>query len=515
MRRAIVLAVALLIANTTAAQNAAVDILHYRIEIEVPVTGEEIAGRTEISVRPVAVPLPSLVLDFGGFTIDEVTIDGQPAKYTRDGEKLRILTGWKRDVFRTAIRYHGAPTDGLFIQANKHGRRGAFADNWPNRAHYWFPGVDHPSDKATVEFFVTVPPGYETIANGKRIATTTLSGGATQTHWSEATPIPVHCMVFGAAGFAIVDAGKAAGTDVSYYFDPEDKEKGTLQFGRARKMVELYSTLVGPYPYEKLALVQSSTRFGGMENASAIFLDEKRIGESISLENLVAHEIAHQWFGDSVTQTQWPDVWLSEGFATYFAALFFERADGREAFMKRMLDARETYLKANRQKARAIHEDTTELRTLLSAFTYQKAAWVLHMLRGIMGDGPFFAAIRDYYAGYRDSNASTAELRLIMERHAGQPLAWFFRQWIFETGHPQFALDWQWQQGKVDVTIEQKQGGAVFRVPLTVEVRGASQVSREKVVVDERRETIRISVEEEPVSVVLDPEDWVLKEMVQ
>lgn len=514
MRQAFVAVCVVFVSASAAAQNPAVDVLHYRIEIDVPAEGDEITGRAELSVKPVAPPLAALDLDFGGYTIDEVKIDGRPAKYSRDGERLRIVTGWKRDLFRVAIRYHGRPTDGLFVRNNKHGDRGAFADNWPNRAHYWFPAVDHPSDKATVEFFITAPAQYEVVANGARVSTTTLPNGMKRTHWSEAATIPVHCMVFGTTEFAVVNAGVAKGTAVEYYLYPTDRENGTRQFGRARQMVEVYSSLVGPYPYEKLALVQSSTRFGGMENSSAIFLDEKRIGNGTSLEGLVAHEIAHQWFGDSVTQTEWADLWLSEGFATYFGHLFFERADGREVFMKRMHDSRDQYLKANRTKTRAIQDETKELNTLLNAFTYQKASWVLHMLRGIMGDEPFFAAIRDYYAAYRDRNATTDELRLIMERHAGQPLDWFFRQWIVEAGHPTYELAWKWEEGKVGVTIEQKQSGTVFRMPMTVELRGASGVKRETVVVDERREEIEIASEQAPVSVVLDPEEWVLKEIV-
>jgi len=501
-------------AAIAAAQNRSVDVLHYSIEVDVPAQGEEIAARAELSVKPLAAPLESLELDFAGFTIDEVTIDGAPAAFTREGERLRIATK-KSEPFRARIRYHGKPSNGLFLQNNKHGRRGVFADNWPNRAHYWFPSVDHPSDKATVEFFVTAPASYDVVANGVRIETTTVANGMKRTRWSEATPIPVHCMVIGAGEFSVVRAGAWEGTEITYYLDPNDREAGVRQLGRTPRMVEIFSALVGPFPYDKLALVESSTRFGGMENATAIFLDEKRVGSEPSLEDLAAHEIAHQWFGDSVTQTQWGDLWLSEGFATYFGYVFFERADGREAFNKRMRESRADYLKANRAHPQPIRAtQSPDLFKLLNAFNYDKAAWVLHMLRGMMGDGPFFAAVRDYYSAYRDRNVTTAELRMIMERHAGQPLDWFFRQWLFEPGHPMYALDWQWKSGKVGVTIEQKQEGTVFRMPVVLELRGDAGVQRETVLVDERREQIEIASQQPPVTVVLDPDEVILKEMV-
>jgi len=509
------LAVALILcAAVAAAQNPAVDVLHYRIGVGVPAEGEEIDARVELTVMPVAKPLATLDLDFIGYTIDEVTVDGQPAPFTREHGQLRIATGGKSETFRASVRYHGKPSDGLIIRANKYGRRGVFADNWPNRAHLWFPSVDHPSDKATVEFIIDAPPAYEVIANGLRVGTATLPDGRKQTHWSESMPIPVHCMVFGAGGLSVVGVGSVEDTEITYYLDPEDRDAGVRQLGRTRQMVRIFSTMFGPFPYEKLALVESSTRYGGMENATAIFLDEKKIGGNVSLEPLVAHEIAHQWFGDAVTQNEWSDVWLSEGFASYFEAVFFERADGREAFLAHMRGEREIYLKANREKPRPVYDRPAELMQLLSAFTYEKGAWVLHMLRGVMGDGPFFAAVHEYYMRHRNGNASTADLRAIMERHAGQPLGWFFKQWIFEAGHPLYAFAWKWDAGKVAVTIEQRQTGALFRMPVVVEVRGNARVQRETVLVDERREEIEFASVEAPTSVVMDPDEVILKEMV-
>jgi aminopeptidase N len=336
-----------------------------------------------------------------------------------------------------------------------------------------------------------------------------------RTHWSESTPIPVHCMVFGATEFSIVRAGEANGTEVWYYLYPRDREHGIRELGRVPQILAFYSELVGPYPYDKLAMVESSTRFGGMENASAIFLDEKRIDGNGTLEGLAAHEIAHQWFGDSVSQRDWHELWLSEGFATYFGNLFYERAAGRDAFLERMREDRRDYLAAHRETPRPIYDPSiTDLFKLLNRQNYEKGAWVLHMLRGIMGDVAFFAAVRDYYASHRDGNASTDELRVIMERHAGQPLDWFFRQWIREAGHPVFATKWTWREGKTLVDVEQKQAGTVFRVPAVIELRGAKGSTRESVVIDERLEHFELPSESEPAAVVLDPDEWVLKETI-
>ena len=485
-----------------------VDVLHYRVDIAIK--GTEIEATTELTVRPEGSTLEKLELDFAGLTIDAVAVDGKPAHYSRNADRLAITTSRKTaEPFRVAIRYHGKPADGLFLQNTKHGDPGVFADNWPNRAHYWIPSIDHPSDKATVEFFVTAPAAFDVIANGTMQSATLLPDGAKKTHWSESTPIPVHCMVIGATTFSIVSAGDAA-----YWLYPKDRERGAAQFGRVPEMLAYYTSTIGPYPYDKLALVESSTKFGGMENASAIFLDEKRIGGEATLEPLAAHEIAHQWFGDSVTQRQWHDLWLSEGFATYFCNLFFEHADGRAKFIERMRKDRDDYLGAQRKNPRAIHDPTiVELPKLLGPFTYEKGAWVLHMLRGMMGDRAFFAAVRDYYDAYRDRNASTGELRVIMERHAAQPLDWFFQQWIYERGHPVFATSWTWQNGKVIVNVTQQQSGTIFRVPITIEVRGEAGAHRENVVIDERGERFELDSAQRPTAVVLDPDEWVLWEL--
>ncbi|HEX2831398.1 MAG TPA: M1 family metallopeptidase [Thermoanaerobaculia bacterium] len=507
--RAVLWVVAAVFAVAAAAQNPSVDVLHYRIELTLPASGAEIAATTELSVRPLTTPLTTLALDFAGLTIDEITVDGVKADYTRDGERLSIKTS-KSEPFRAAIRYHGTPSDGLYIRGNKYGDHGAFADNWPNRAHYWFPAVDHPSDKATVEFIVTAPSTYDVIANGTRVETIALPNAQRRTRWSEATPIPVHCMVVGATEFAIVRAGDG----VEYWLYPKDRDAGVKELGRAPEMVAFFTELIGPYPYAKLAIVESSTRFGGMENASAIFLDEKRIDGEGSLERLVAHEIAHQWFGDSVSQRAWHDLWLSEGFATYFGHLYFERADGREALVERMRGDRDEYLRVWAEDPRPVYDPRiVDLTRLLNAYNYRKGGWVLHMLRGVMGDTAFFAGIRDYFSAYRERNASTAEFRMVMERHAGQSLEWFFRQWIYEPGHPVFDTKWTWNDAKVRVQVDQKQAGNVFRTPAVIEVRdGSGGASRHNVVIDERNEAFEWPSETKPADVVLDPDGWVLKE---
>lgn len=499
---------------------AGLDATHYRIRLEIREAGEEIEAETEITFAADADAAGELPLDFGTLNVDAVTVDGSAAVYKQGGGKLFVALPrayGRGESFRVAVRYHGRPSDGLYFKRNKFGDRTVFADNWPDRARHWFPSIDHPYDKAKVEFFVTAPARYDVVANGRLVETTTRPDGTRLTHWREDVPVPVYCMVFGATEFSVIDAGGLGGTRVLHYLYPKDRERGLVDHGRALRMLEFYTGLVGPYPYEKLALVQSSTRFGGMENASTIFFDENAYDGSGRLEGTVAHEIAHQWFGDSVTAADWHHIWLSEGFATYFGALFFERADGRDKFVRIMLNEKGRYMADAESAARPVHDpEVKDLFKLLNRNSYQKGAWVLHMLRRVVGDEKFFAGVADYYRTYRDSNALTEDFRRVMERHAGRPLDWFFRQWIYEPGFPAYDAAWSWDEPskRLRLRVRQTQRGAPFRAPLDVEFRdgdAAATPRRETIEVSGREQTFDFKLERRPAAVALDPDEWVLK----
>jgi aminopeptidase N len=504
-------------------RQTALDALHYRLRLDLRDASGEITGEAEILFN-VGAGLREVPLDFGALAVDSVTADGQRAAHRRDGERLLVtlppvnvanVAGASARRVWVVVKYHGRPADGLFIKKSRHGDPTVFADNWPNRAHHWFPAIDHPYDKATVEFFVVAPARFDVVANGALIETTSRQDGTRLTHWSEQVPVPVYCMVIGATEFSVVNAGAWAGTPLTHYLYPKDRDAGLREHGRALRMLEYYSNLVGPYPYEKLALVQSSTRFGGMENSSAIFFDENAYNGSGRLEGTVAHEIAHQWFGDSVTESDWHHLWLSEGFATYFGALFFEHADGRERFLRMMLDNRDRYLKDAESTARPIYDPSiTDLFKLLNRNNYQKGAWVLHMLRRVMGDEKFFAGVRDYYRTYRDRNALTEDFRRVMEFHAGRPLDRFFRQWIYEPGHPVYEAAWRWDEAArtLRLRVSQKQQPTLFRMPLEVEFAAdGGDARREVIEVGQREQTFDFKLDARPRSVRLDPDEWVLK----
>jgi aminopeptidase N len=500
-------------------RNSALDAIHYRLSLALKDASDEIQAEAEILFEFKQDGVKTIPLDLVGLTVDRVTEGQREAKFTRAGGKLSVaLSGDYRrgDRGKVTVKYHGRPADGLIIRKNKFGDFAVFGDNWPDRARHWFPSIDHPYDKATVEFLVTAPTRLDVIANGRLIEKTSLQNGETLTHWSETTPIPTYCMVIGATEFSIINVGtvERAGDDVElfYYLFPKDRDKGMKGYGRTKQIVEFFSNLIGPYPYEKLALAQSSTRYGGMENSSSVFLAEDLFSEGTN-----AHEIAHQWFGDSVTEADWHHLWLSEGFATYFGHLFFERADGRDKFVQLMAADKNQYIKSYESQgagAPPIYDPAiTDLMKLLNANNYQKGEWTLHMLRHIMGDEKFFAGIRDYYQTYRDRNAVTDDLRKVMEFHHGQPLDWFFKQWIFEPGYPVYDAIWSWDETAKDLKLRvaQKQSPTVFSMPLDVEFRTGGATRREIIRNTEREQIFNFKLDAKPQSVAIDPDEWVLK----
>ena len=497
---------------------ADVDILHYRIRLDIGETGSEIQGEATIIANILNDGRDVLPLDFASLNVDKVTVNGKEVVFMHREKRLVIPIVHDygdNQLVTVVVTYHGEPEDGLFIQKNKFGERTIFADNWPNRARYWFPGIDHPYDKATVEFLVTAPSKYDVVANGRMLQKANLSQKRTQTHWKTDVPIPTYCMVIGAARFSIVSPEPWKGTPLSYYLFPADRDSGTADFARSMDMLTFYTDLIGPFPYSKLALVQSSTRFGGMENASAIFFSENGITGTRRNEAVVAHEIAHQWFGDSVTESDWHHLWLSEGFATYFGALFFEKTDGHKRFQEILGRHRSRYFDANRRApAPILNPDIKDLFKLLNAYNYSKGGLVLHMLRGLMGDGPFFSGIRQYYRQYRDRTVLTPDFQVVMETHYGASLDWFFDQWLNRSGHPVIEVTWSWDERlrEVSLLLRQTQKQEPFELPITLTFVDEHKQLPRQVHLHTRSHAFRFKAEKPLRNLLVDPDGWLLLE---
>jgi aminopeptidase N len=319
---------------------------------------------------------------------------------------------------------------------------------------------------------------------------------------------------------------------LAYFVPPSDRDDALKGFSAAPPTLDFFSRTVAPYPYEKLDHIVGATRFGGMENSTAIIytstlLDprpdqpvSRRFGIQRRLVELVAHETAHQWFGDAVTQATWADLWLSEGFATYFAGLFVERYEGDAAFREYMTRKGDDYFRYAKKRRAPIHDrETEDLNELLNGNNYQKGAWVLHMLRRRLGDAAFFRGVRAYYRAHLHKNATTEDLRRALERSSGQPLRDFFARWVYQAGHPVYKTSWSWRArnprggGTLALTLAQTQSEEFFRDAVTVEIVTPRGIRRVTVRPTGRETATIIPLPARPTDVRVDPQDAILNEV--
>jgi aminopeptidase N len=491
-------------------QFPAIDVQHYTFSIRLNDANDTIKGKAVVelkflkNVKKFQLNLIKTNSSGKGMRVSSIKEHGKSILFSQDADIINIKTTAKAGTDHYySITYQGIPADGLIISKNEFGHRTFFGDNWPNRAHNWLPCADYPADKAQVDFIVTAPDHYRVMANGLKITETAMPGHFKLTHWRETQPLPTKVMVIGVADFAIDHPADVGNIPLYTYVFPESKDAGFKSYTVAKEILPYYIKMIGPYDYEKLANVQSKTIFGGMENASAIFYFENSV-TSKGIEELMAHEIAHQWFGDAASETSFAHLWLSEGFATYMTNLYLENKYGTDTLKKRMIADKATVLSFEKRRMTPVVDTSVKnnFMQMLNANSYQKGGWVLHMLRRKLGDSLFWKCIRSYYAEYKNGNANTNDLCRVMEKTSGQNLEQFFKQWLYTAGHPQLGITWKYDEANhiVQMAITQKQN-ALFKFPLELSIDGQIKSLDIKNKVTE----VTFPAKEKPSAIVCDP----------
>ena len=505
---------------------------HFDVAITFDRSLSQIASAvTTIDVRSRKDNLAMVDLDFGSMPVSGVAIDGRPARFERHDEKLDVflaVPARRNQKLRISVNYSGVPKDGLILSKDKDGFPSAIGDNWADRVHHWIPCLDHPSAKASVTFTVTAASEYEAVANGIQMSKRSNADLTTTWVFSEARPVSPYNMVVAVGRFATGRLSTTSPIPITYYVPHSDEGYAKRGFAPAAPSITTFSNLVAPYPYKKLALIVGATRFGGMENANTIVFApnyfhnfdtakkrSKRFDIPSGIEETDAHEIAHQWFGDSVTESTWSDLWLSEGFATYFAGLFLEQNEGRDSFKEYMREKAKSYLAYEKTRSSPIYDTKTEkLFDLLNPNNYEKGGWVLHMLRGMLGDKAFFGGIKAYYNRHKDSVATSDDLRMAMEKASGRDLKSFFDRWIYKAGHPIYQVRWRaLRRGMIELTLQQTQTDEPFLQPVMIEIKSKTGLRRVRITPRDREASIMIR-SSNPDSIIIDPDESILKEVV-
>ena len=497
------------------------DVQHYRFELKLNDQNDTIYGAATIQFR-ILTGLPAISFDLsqlnnGGKGMIVNSVEGtEVERYRQEENKIKIylLKASPGHIYTVHIFYKGIPKDGLIISKNKYGDRTFFADNWPNRAHHWIPCNDRPDDKATFEFLITAPEHYHVIANGALTEEKFLPDHLKLTHWKEDVALPSLVMVIGVARFAVKEYDDSpAQIPITAWVYPQDSAKGFYDYGVAPGIVRFFSDYIAPFPYNKLANVQSKTIFGGMENASCIFYAEESVTGTRVWEEVLAHEIAHQWFGDMATEKTFADLWLSEGFATYLTDIYMEHQYGKDSANNRLRKERAEVIEFVHSNDHPVVDTASNLMSLLNANSYQKGGWVLHMLREKVGDIEFKKILQDYYQMYKGSNADTRDFERVAENVSGMNLKKFFEQWLNSPGIPELNIDWTQDGKKLKLSVHQATRKIFYDLTMEVKIiTSEGSTSIQKVTISQKDQVFEFPLSSKAQKIILDPNTKLLFE---
>ncbi len=510
------------------------DALHYRLVIDLDDKDRSYRGQTTITLASLRDGLARLVFDAGGFEVAGVTgPGGRPLPCSMGGGKLAVLlpkplsSGEKSTV--VVSFFQKDPRTGLkFVEAAPDHPAQVNTYSWPEDAHHWFPCYDYPNDKATSEVVATVRADWKVLSNGRLEEVRENKAEGTRTwHWSQDKPHPTYCVMLAAGPFEVLK-DSLGDLPVDYWIYPKDVQDAPRSFRKTPKMIDFYNRTFGfAYPWAKYDQVCVAGYGGGMEATTATILGQgtihdERADQDFSSEGLVAHELAHMWWGDLVTERSWPDVWLSESFATYSEYLYMCSEKGEDEGALDLEAKKDAYLEEARTRyiRPIVFNRYANPWQIMDSHSYPKGAAVLHMLRFVMGDEAFFRGLGEFLGRFAFKNADTHDLMTVFKETSGQNLDWFFEQWVYKPGHPVFEVRSAWDatKGRLRLEVRQEQdlarGIPLYRMPVVIGIRTAGGEIREKVWIGRAEESFEFDLAERPLLVRFDEGNFLLKELV-
>ena len=497
---------------------------HLRLELSVDVLARSISGTAVYRFVLLSDGLRGAQLDAARLDVKSVTVDGHSVPFRSAAEKLYLDFGRpyaKGSVVEVVIQYQAKPQRGLFFilpdanHPNRPSQIWAQGDTAGGNNHFWFPCYDFPNDKFSVEMIVTVPADWEAVSNGTLLEVTRQSSGGMRTfHWRQDEPISSYLVSLVAGEF--VKRQQKWEVPVTYYVPRGHESDVARTFGRTTRILNFFSAKIGPYPWKKYAQTAVDGFNGGMENVSATTLSTSVLLEPyqpeedrIATDNAIAHEMAHQWFGDLVTCADWSHVWLNEGFASYFANLWQEKAEGRDYFD--WLEVRANRDITARKSTHTVVPGEDGDYSRIDG----KGAWVLHMVRSQLGDSEFTHAIHHYVQEHRYSTATTVDFQRSIQQATGKDLSWIFDQFVYRADNPNLEASWEYDKPHRRVKVVLKQvlgdGAEPFHLPVELEVLGNFPAQIHHATLNAQSQEFSFVVPDEPRTVLFDPRDVLLK----
>jgi aminopeptidase N len=521
--------------GASAERERAFDLEHLRIELDLDIPNERFKGVVAEKLIPLRAALESVELDAVDMRIDNVTVSGGKCRYEHGGGKLRIdlprifKVGESVEV---VIEYSGEnPKRGLYFvhadpsdpsRVDQAWTQGQAEDN-----RCWVPIYDSPNERTSFEITLTVDAPLDAVSNGVLVSTKDVGNGRRRFHWKMEQPNAPYLMAF-AVGPWEKYSDRLRDIPVDYYVAKGvGEERARRSFGDTPAMLEFFEKITStPYPWPQYAQV-AVTDFvaGGMENVSCTIQSDRTLHDAAEhLERdsrgLVAHEAAHQWFGDLVTCRTWKDLWLNEGFATYYEALHAEHVYGADEFRMEMRGNQLSWQRSEGTTPRPMVADFySRVDERANHFVYVKGSSVLHMLRFVLGDDAYQRSIAHYLTKHRMGLVESHDLEIAIAEATGKRLEWFFEQWVKLAGWPKFEVKWEWddehKQGGLVVKQTQEVKGLVplFRTPVDVEfvVDGRSDVRR--IFISETEQRFDFKLSHRPTRVRFDKGGWIAKEL--
>jgi aminopeptidase N len=516
------------------------DVQHYRIALSFDWSKKSIFGETTIILRPFHDRFKEVELDAGQMSINSVKLaQGTPLSFRYEGgEKLFVMLD--RDYsagaeIAIAINYSATPKQGLIFITPSAGDPTRPFQIWTqgeaSTNHYWFPCYDYPNDKATSETIITVEDKYKVISNGDLISVQpAASKGMMTWHWKMSQPISSYLISLVIGEYEELKDQYKNHLIVSYVY-PGQVENARVSFAKLAQMIAFFSEKTGrDYPYGKYAQTMVRDFPGGMENVTATTMTDtavhdKRAHLDVSSDEIVSHELAHQWFGDLLTCRDWGEIWLNESFATFFAALWNEHDKGRDHYLYEMMNNQRAYLQAWYQGMRRpiVTKRYSDPDAVFDVYAYARGGAVLNMLRFVLGEELFWKAINHYVKKYQWQNVETAQLNIAIEEATGQNLLWFFDEWVYKMGHPEFEItsnyDPSAKQLKLIVKQTQKpdqkrpwfQSPEFFTTPLDIAITTTSGEKVHRVWIDKAEKEFSFAVDSKPLIINFDRGNYIIK----
>ena len=499
------------------------DVLHYYFDWTMDHGNRYIQGLAVIRSRSLTDALDSISLHLDrAMTVSDVRQERISVPFLHTGDQLSISlaqTYRTGEEFEVAINYQGHPRDGLDFSSHR-GQPIIWSLDEPIGARSWFPCWDLPDDKATAEIRITVPRNMLAASNGTLIGSE-MNGDDTVTYvWQELYPISTYLIFVAATNYVTFSDTYHAETksmEVTHFVYPEHLNQAREDFSVTVPQIAFFSRVFGEYPFleEKYRMAAIPGRTS-MEHQTCTSYSEQAVTGTHQYDWLIAHELAHQWWGDLVTLADWSDIWLNEGFATYSDALWQEYLYGFEGLKARVASFKEWYFQSHggtgNPPEHPIHDPPEG--HLFCDIEYEKAACVLHMLRFVVGDEAFWSILKKYAKDFAYANAATEDFRKVCESVSGNDLRWFFDQWIYEAGYPVYQFGWGYTgHSRVRVVINQIQEDfPLFRMPVELRFALPSGAAKRIAHVDREKNIFEFTFPERPADVQLDPDGWILCE---